>query len=142
MSPSDVVRTYFEHFEAGDPAAVADLFTEDASLMPNGVTTVRGKAAIKETFEWILDTACLRCEEVLFDRILEYPEVPVVESRTHEQITRLATGDTDRAEYRELFCLTRVEDSWGSPATWEIVRPDDRVDPTPACQRPREGVRL
>ena len=112
MSPADVIEAYFEHFEAGDASAVADLFADDASLMPNGVATVRGKVAIRRTFEWIVSSAEMRCEEVIFDRILEFPEMAVVESRTREEITRRAAGDTDRAEFRELFCLARVEDSW------------------------------
>ena len=112
MSRADVIEAYFAHFEDGDPSALADLFTDDASLMPNGVATVRGKVAIKETFEWIVSAAEMRCEEVFFDRILEVPEMAVVESRMREEITRRATGETERAEVRELFCLARVGDSW------------------------------
>ena len=107
-----MVRAYFEQFEAGHPAAVAALFAVDAAFMPNGLTTIRGRPAIRDAFEWIAATAELTCDELFFDRVLELPGAAVVETRTYEEITNRVTGTTSRDEFRELFCLADTDGGW------------------------------
>jgi len=124
-----VVRAYFEHFEAGDPSAISELFSDDAALMPNGLSTVRGKSAISETFEWITKAARVRCDELIFDRNLELPGAAVVETRTLESITPVATGIADRAEFRELFCLANLDGAWAHRQVTLGNRPNRQARP-------------
>lgn len=112
MSPEGVVRAYFEHFEAGNPSGIADLFADDAAFMPNGLTTIRGRPAIRDAFEWITATAEVKCDELIFDRVIELPGAAVVETRTVEEITSRAGGTIGRDEFRELFCLAATDGAW------------------------------
>jgi ketosteroid isomerase-like protein len=46
-----VLRDYERHWRAGDAAALAELFTEDGWVFANGRAPVRGRAAIRATYE-------------------------------------------------------------------------------------------
>ena len=45
-----VLRDYERAWAAGDPAALANLFTEDGFVLSNGNTPVRGRVAIRERY--------------------------------------------------------------------------------------------
>ena len=46
-----VLRDYERHWRAGDAAALAELFAEDGWVFANGRPPVRGRAAIRATYE-------------------------------------------------------------------------------------------
>ena len=56
LAPSQVVTAYFAGVTAGDAAAVADLFAEDATLH-NAAGTMTGSDAIRRMYEQGLATA-------------------------------------------------------------------------------------
>lgn len=56
MTAVSALRSAWEAaYEAGDAAALAALYTEDATSMPAGEATVAGKAAIQATYQGMFD---------------------------------------------------------------------------------------
>jgi ketosteroid isomerase-like protein len=111
-TPEETVRSYFDRFEAGDADGVAQLFTDTASLMPNGMETVIGRAAIRETFVSICAIVEMHCEELSIRRVQSRGDVAAVESSTREQIRRRSDGSVEMGAFRELFCLVYSGDDW------------------------------
>jgi ketosteroid isomerase-like protein len=111
-TPQDVIHAYFERFEAGDAEGVGALFADDASLMPNGMDTVVGRAAITDTFRRIAELAEMTCQTLLFNRLQDFGDVVVVETATRERIRRRSQDESELGDFRELFCLSRSVDGW------------------------------
>ena len=114
-SVEETIRSYFKCFGAGDAQGISSLFSENANLMPNGMSTVRGREAIRSTFDTIVEKAHIRFDEVGFDQVQEFGDTAVVETHTAETITRTGADVTETGVFRELFCLHRAD------ADWEIV---------------------
>ena len=110
--PEEVIRAYFEHFEAGDPDGVARLFTEDASFLANGMDAVVGGSAIRATFERIVATASIEFPTLSFNRVQDLGGVVVVETSTFERIRRRSADHLETGTFREVFVLTRSQDGW------------------------------
>ena len=66
--PADVVRTWVEAFNAGDAAALAALYSEDATNHQVMFEPVRGRFAIQAMFEREFGRASMTCRvENLFE---------------------------------------------------------------------------
>ncbi|MEU7810892.1 nuclear transport factor 2 family protein [Pseudonocardia sp. NPDC049154] len=48
MTPADLYGLYAHHYDEGRAAEFAQLFTDDAPFVTNGVERARGRAAIEE----------------------------------------------------------------------------------------------
>jgi uncharacterized protein (TIGR02246 family) len=105
-----VVRTFFDRFAAGDSTGMAALFAEDASLMPNGIDTLHGRARIEAFFAGVAERAGIRFDELSFDRVQDLGDTALAETSTSETITR--NDNVEVGEFRELFCLQRRGADW------------------------------
>ena len=111
-SVQETVESYIKAFEADDAAAIADLFTEDGAVFPHQMATIRGRAAIESTFKSMFQVIGLACERLDFDRVEEFGDTAVAETRTRETVTNRAENSSGTTEYRELFCLRREGSDW------------------------------
>ncbi len=112
MSIEDAVTAYFKTFEGGDATALAALFTDDAVIAPVGTDTIRGRAAIEDTFKAFFSAISMTSEDLSIDRVHQLGDAAFVETHSTETINNHQTGTTESVRYRELFCLERANGDW------------------------------
>ncbi|MDX1711493.1 MAG: SgcJ/EcaC family oxidoreductase [Rhodovibrionaceae bacterium] len=91
----DAIRGVLEDFEkafnAGDAAAVAALYTEDAAVLPPGGGFVRGRAAIEEMWQGALDSGFVALD-------LQPMEIVIVGDTAYETSTFVGTIETEEGK--------------------------------------------
>lgn len=111
---SDVLRPveqYFAALNAGDAAAMQQLFEPDGKIMPPAKDTVIGRDAIGAFFR-------SNFANVEFHRDLHVHDVTwdgglgAVQCSTTGTVTVRATGKTQNVDSREIFLVRRREGNW------------------------------
>jgi hypothetical protein len=77
-----VLRDYERAWAAGDEAALAALFTDDALRLPSGFPAVQGRAAIQQSYEDVIVPVQLRALAYAADGTAGY----IVGAYTHEPL--------------------------------------------------------
>jgi uncharacterized protein (TIGR02246 family) len=108
--PVDAVMAYFEAFNRANVDDILTLFTQDATVMADGVPTASGSSQLRTTYEQFF-AAFTVTEDVTLDRVETGSDLAVV--RTHSFGTITPTGgEPAPLALRELFALRRTADGW------------------------------
>jgi uncharacterized protein (TIGR02246 family) len=118
---TDVTARFLEAFKRGDAAAVAALYTEDATLMPPNTAAVKGRAAIKsywrEAMEQGMSDVSLTpvdsslCGNIGYETLSYELSVGPADKKTHEKGKAVTVLKRDKAGQWRI-----ADDIWNSDA--------------------------
>ncbi|MFC6152452.1 YybH family protein [Nocardioides yefusunii] len=116
-APADVVLRYGEMLGAGDADAILELYTANAEIVPEGLRSVRGTAAVRQFY---LDTfATIRIEgQLQVTSTVVSEEMAVVRCEEPARVHTVADGSVRASWFRETFVLVPAGE--GEPGGWRI----------------------
>jgi uncharacterized protein (TIGR02246 family) len=109
--PEAIVRKYFAAFNAGSVDDLLALFTEDATVAPDGMPTASGLDELRAVYAGFLDATHVAEHETV-DQIRLGADIALVRTHSTGTATDRATGERSELRLRELFGVRRTADGW------------------------------
>lgn len=111
LSPEQVIMQYGEYLNAKHLDGIISLYHDEAEIIPDQLPSIIGKALIvpfyQQTFSSIKIDGKLRVTSSDIDA-----DIAIVRCEEQGNVTDLATGQTTKNYFREMFVLKKIKDTW------------------------------
>ncbi|QIO05873.1 YybH family protein [Acinetobacter shaoyimingii] len=111
LSPEQVIMQYGEYLNAKNIDGIISLYHDDAEIIPDQLPSIVGTALIVPFYEQTFSS--IQIDGKLVVRSTDVSaDIAIVRCEEQANVTELATGQTTKNYFREMFVLKKIKDTW------------------------------